>query len=150
MLINNNEYFEILENIKTQIKTAKYKAVLGANREQILLYWQIGNIIIANTKYGAKFVENLARDIKTEFPETKGFSVRNLKYMRKFAEIIDDEEKVQTLSALLSWSHNTRLLDKAKTQEEIVWYAKQTVENTWSLSALEYQIETKLYHRQSV
>ena len=92
MLINNNEYFEILENIKTQIKTAKYKAVLGANREQILLYWQIGNIIIANTKYGAKFVENLARDIKTEFPETKGFSVRNLKYMRKFAEIIDDED----------------------------------------------------------
>ena len=70
--------------------------------------------------------------------------------MRKFAEIIDDEEKMQTLSALLSWSHNTRLLDKAKTQEEIVWYAKQTVENTWSLSALEYQIETKLYHRQSV
>jgi len=150
MLLNNNEYFEVLETIKTQIKAAQHKAVLGANREMILLYWQIGKTIIANTKYGAKFVENLARDIKAEFPGAKGYSVRNLKYMRKFAAVIDDEEKVQTLSALLSWSHNTLLLDKAKTPEEIVWYAKQTIENGWSLSALEYQIETKLYQRQAI
>jgi len=150
MLLNTNEYFEVLETIKTQIKAAQHKAVLGANREMILLYWQIGKTIIANTKYGAKFVENLARDIKAEFPGAKGYSVRNLKYMRKFAAVIDDEEKVQTLSALLSWSHNTLLLDKAKTPEEIVWYAKQTIENGWSLSALEYQIETKLYQRQAI
>jgi len=116
MLINNNEYFEILNSIKEQIKTSQYKAVLGANREQIFLFWNIGKIIIANTKYGAKFVDNLARDIKAEFPNTKGYSVRNLKYMRKFAETIDDEEIVQTLSALLSWSHNILLLDKAKTK----------------------------------
>ena len=115
MLINNDEYFDVLNDIKNRIKTAQYKAVLGASREQILLYWDIGNTIITNTKYGAKFVENLARDIKAEFPNVKGFSVRNLKYMRKFAEIMDDKKKVQTVSALLSWSHNTLLLDKIKT-----------------------------------
>jgi predicted nuclease of restriction endonuclease-like (RecB) superfamily len=150
MLINNDEYFDVLNDIKNRIKTAQYKAVLGANREQILLYWDIGKTIIANTKYGAKFVENLARDIKAEFPNVKGFSVRNLKYMRKFAEIMDDEKKVQTLSALLSWSHNTLLFDKVKTQEEILWYSKQIIENGWSLSVLEYHIETKVYQRQAI
>jgi hypothetical protein len=105
MLINNNEYFEVLETIKTQIKAAQHKAVLGANREMILLYWQIGKTIIANTKYGAKFVENLSRDIVSEFPEIQGFSVRNLKYMRKFAEIHPDLQKVQQGVALLTnWS----------------------------------------------
>jgi len=70
--------------------------------------------------------------------------------MRKFAEIVGDEAKVQTLPALLSWSHNTRLLDKAKTQEEIEWYAKQTIENSWSLSVLEYHLETRAYQRQAI
>ena len=135
MLLNTNEYFEVLETIKTQIKAAQHKAVLGANREMILLYWQIGKTIIANTKYGAKFVENLSRDILSEFPEIQGFSVRNLKYMRKFAETHPDLQKVQQGVALLSWSHNTLLLDKAKTQKEIIWHAKQTIENGWSLSA---------------
>jgi hypothetical protein len=92
--------------------------VLGANREQIRLFWNIGRIIIENTSYGAKFIENLARDIKAEFPNAKGYSVRNLKYMRKFAALLTDEGKVQTLSALLSWSHNTYLFDKTKTLNE--------------------------------
>jgi predicted nuclease of restriction endonuclease-like (RecB) superfamily len=120
------------------------------NCEQILLYWNIGNIIIANTKYGAKFIENLACDIKAEFPNVKGYSARNLKYMRKFAEIVNNEQKVQTVSALLSWSHNSLLLDKSKTQEEFEWYSEQTIENGWSLSTLEYHIETKAYQRQAI
>ena len=150
MLINNNEYFKILSNIKTRIREAQYKAVLGANKEMIELFWHIGQIIIANTKYGAKFVENLARDIKLEFPNVKGYSVRNLKYMRKFAEFVKDEIKVQTVSALLSWSHNSLLLDKTKTLDEYTWYAKQTIENGWSLSSLEYHIGTKTYKRQEL
>jgi predicted nuclease of restriction endonuclease-like (RecB) superfamily len=113
MLINSDDYFQVLESVKSQIHNARYRAVLGANREQILLYWNIGRIIIENTSYGAKFVENLARDIKAEFPDAKGYSVRNLKYMRKFAALVTDEAKVQTLSALLSWSHNTHLFDRA-------------------------------------
>ncbi|MCL2441462.1 MAG: PDDEXK nuclease domain-containing protein [Treponema sp.] len=130
MLINNNEYFQILENIKNQIKAAQYRAVLGVNQEQIILFWNIGRTIIENTKYGAKFIENLARDIKLEFPTAKGYSVRNLRYMRKFAEIVVNEEKVQTVSALLTWSHNTYLFDKTK--------------------SLEYYIGSKTYQRQAL
>ena len=150
MLINNREYFEILESIKTQIKTAQFKAVLGANREQIMLYWNIGKIISENIKYGNTFVSNLARDIKLEFPDSKGYSERNLRYMRKFAETVTDFEILQTVSAKLSWSHNTLLLNKLKTQDEIVWYSNQTIENGWTMSALEYHIETKAYQRQSI
>ncbi|MCL2572847.1 MAG: PDDEXK nuclease domain-containing protein [Defluviitaleaceae bacterium] len=150
MLINNDNYFEILENVKAQIQNAKYKAVLGANRELILLYWNIGNVIIENSVWGNKFIDNLARDIKLEFPNAKGYSVRNLKYMRKFAEFVAGEEIVQTLSAQLSWSHNSHLLDKSKTIDEYVWYAQQTIENGWSLSSLEYHTDTKTYQRQVI
>ena len=149
MLINNNEYFELLEDIKNRIKTAQCRAVLSANKELIELYWNIGRIIIENTKYGSKFIENLARDIKIDFPNLKGFSARNLKYMRKFAEFVHDPQKVPTVSALLSWSHNRRLLDKTKTLDEYIWYAAQTIENGWSLSSLEYHVETKAYQRQA-
>lgn len=92
MLINNNEYFDVLGGIKSRIKEAQYKAVLGANREQILLYWSIEKIIITNTQYGKSFIENLTRDIKLDFPNAKGHSVRNFKYMRKFAELVPDED----------------------------------------------------------
>ncbi len=148
MLINSDNYFQVLENVKVRIQEAQYRAVLGANREQIILYWHIGRVIIENTKYGAKFIENLARDIKFEFPNVKGYSTRNLKYMRKFAEFVSDEEKVQTVSALLTWSHNRHLFDKTKTLDEYLWYASQTIENGWSLSSLEYYVGTKTYQRQ--
>ena len=120
MLINNDSYFQALENIKSRIHSSQYKAVLGMNREQIGLYWNIGKVIIENSKYGSRFVENLARDIKLEFPKAKGYSIRNLKYMRKFAAFVPDEEIVQTLSALLSWSHNTHLFDKTNTTHDFV------------------------------
>ncbi len=150
LLINNNEYFAALERIKEQIIGAQYRAVLGANCEQIILYWNIGRAIIENTKYGARFIDNLARDIKSEFPNAKGYSVRNLKYMRRFAEFLPDERKVQTVSALLTWSHNRCLFDKTNTLEEYLWYATQTIENGWSLSSLEYFVGTKTYQRQAI
>ena len=150
MLINNREYFEILEDIKVRIKTAQYKAVLGANKELIELYWNIGKMIIANTKHGTKFIENLARDIRLAFPNVKGYSVRNLKYMRKFAEFVKEEEKVQTVSALLSWSHNKHLFDKTKSLDEYLWYANQTIQNVWTLSSLEYHTASKTYLRQEL
>ena len=67
MLLNSNKYYEIVSNIKIQITAAQYKAVLGANRELIILYWNIGNIINVNSVWGNKFIENLAHDIKLEF-----------------------------------------------------------------------------------
>jgi predicted nuclease of restriction endonuclease-like (RecB) superfamily len=150
IVLINNDYFQILERIKEQIHNAQYRAVLGANREQILLYWNIGKIIIENKSYGSRFIENLARDIKAEFPTSKGYSARNLRYMRKFADFIPNGEILQTVSAILTWSHNTYLFDKTNTLDEYVWYAAQTVENGWSLSSLEYHVGTKTYQRQAI
>jgi len=150
MLINNNEYFQILENIKAQIKSAQYKAVLGANAEQIILYWNIGNVIIKNTKYGNKFIDNLARDIKADFPKSKGYSVRNLKYMRKFAELVNNFEIVQKVSALFTWSHNVALMDKTKGIAEYLWYADRIIDEGLSLSLLEDKILLKTYERQAI
>jgi len=107
MLMNNTEYFSILECVKSQITSAQTKAVMGVNREQIILYWKIGEIITNNVEWGNKFIDNLARDIKLEFLNVKGFSIRNLKYMKKFSEFVSSFEIVQTVSAQFSWSHNT-------------------------------------------
>ena len=115
MLINSDSYFQALEDIKSRIHNAQHKAVLGVNREQIELFWNIGKLISENAKYGSNFIENLARDIKSDFPKAKGYSARNLRYMRRFAALVNDEEILQTVSAILSWSHNTHLLDKTIT-----------------------------------
>ncbi|MCL1875954.1 MAG: PDDEXK nuclease domain-containing protein [Synergistaceae bacterium] len=150
MLINSSDYFTVLDDIKTRIKTAQYKAVLGANRELMELYWNIGQIIIANTKYGAKFIENLSRDILLEFPEIQGFSVRNLKYMHKFAEVYPDFQKVQQGVALLPWRNNLTLMSKVKDETERQWYIAQNFENGWNNAVLTHHIETKLYQRQAI
>ncbi|MDR0751842.1 MAG: PDDEXK nuclease domain-containing protein [Christensenellaceae bacterium] len=150
MLINNDEYFKVLDEIKQQIRSAQYKAVLGVNREQILLYHNIGKAIVANSTWDNKYIDNLARDIKLEFPNAKGFSVRNLKYMKKFAETVTDEQIVQTLSAQFSWLHNALLLDKTNTLSEYMWYADRIIQDGLSLSVLENRIGMKSYERQAL
>ena len=150
MLMNNNEYIEIIETIKGEIRGAQYKAALSVNRELIMLYYHIGTVINEHKTWGSKFIENLAADIRIAFPNVKGYSVRNLKYMAKFAETYPDEEFVQTVSAQIPWSHNTAILDKVKDAEQRVWYIKKTAENGWSHNVLIHQIESGLYKRQAL
>lgn len=149
MLINTKEYLGVLQEIKDKIKQAQYRAVLGANKELMSLYWHIGKVIIDNTKYGTKFLENLSKDIISEFPDCKGYSITNLKYMRMFASTYPDFPKSQQGVDLLPWRNNITLLS-IKNTEERDWYIKQNIENGWNNSLLEYQIETKLYKRQAV
>lgn len=148
--MNSNEYLEIVNNIKSNILSAQYKAAIAANKELIMLYWNIGKIINTHKSWGNKFIENLARDIKLDFPDMKGFSVRNLKYMSKFASTYDDIEFVQTVSAQIPWSHNVVILDKVKDYDVKLWYIKQTIERGWSHSVLIHQIESDLYGRQVI
>jgi len=148
MLMNNNEYLNTIESIKNEIKSAQYKAAVSVNRELIMLYYNIGKIINEHKAWGNKFIDNLAADIKLEFPNVKGYSVRNLKYMAKFAETYPDEQFVQTVSAQIPWSHNTLILDKIHLPEQREWYILKTAENGWSHSVLTHQIESDLYTRQ--
>ncbi len=87
MLMNTSEYLSIIENIKSEIRAAQYRAAVHANADMLLLYHDIGCVINEHKSWGNKFIDNLATDIRIAFPESKGYSVRNLKYMAKFAEI---------------------------------------------------------------
>lgn len=150
MLMNTPDYKNVVSSIKDQIKSAQYRAVSHANRELILLYWNIGRVLLENGAWGNKFIENLARDIKADFPALTGFSVRNLKYMKKFADEFSDEELVQQLVALIPWGHLVLLMDRVKSQEERQWYLHKSAENGWSRSILQHQIDLRLYERQAL
>lgn len=150
MLINNEKYFEVVENIKSEIKNAQYKAAVSVNSELIMLYHTIGGIINHNKVWGNKFIDNLSADIKRTFPNSTGYSVRNLKYMSKFAAEYPDREFVQTVSAQIPWSHNCAILDKVKEHDKRIWYINKTIENGWSHNVLIHQIESGLYERQEV
>ena len=150
MLINDNKYLSIIETIKSEIESARFRATISVNSELTMLYYNIGSIINENKSWGNKFIENLAKDIKLEYPNSKGYSVRNLKYMAKFADEYTDKEFVQTVSAQIPWSHNCLIMDKVKTHEKRKWYIEKTIENGWSHSVLTHQIESGLYERQAI
>lgn len=150
MLINNNDYISIVDNIKSQIKTAQRKLVLAANNELFTLYWNIGKVINEHSVWGNKFIENLARDIKLDFPSAKGYSIRNLKYMAKFAKTFPELEIVQSLTAQLTWTHSNVLLDKTKDRDVFLWYAQQSAEAGWTVETLKEQVENQLYERQTL
>jgi predicted nuclease of restriction endonuclease-like (RecB) superfamily len=137
-------YSELLAELKQRIQNAQLRASLAVNRELVLLYWQIGREILTRQQresWGAKVVDRLAADLKIAFPEMKGFSPRNLKYMRAFAEAWPDEPIVQQLVAQIPWGHNVRILDCVKDPSEREWYVRATVQNGWSRDILVHQIE---------
>lgn len=147
----NGEYEDFLRDLKNRIRTAQVRAALAVNRELVLLYWQVGRDILNRQQqqgWGAKVIDKLAKDLKAEFPEMKGFSRTNLLYMRAFAEAYPDEQIVQQLAGQFPWFHNCTLLDKVKDPTERLWYVHQTIEYGWSRNVLIHHIETKLYQRQ--
>ena len=146
-----DDYNSFLSNLKNRIRRAQVRAALAINEEMITLYWEIGQEILDRQKqqeYGTKVVDQLAKDLKKEFPGLTGFSARSLKYMRTFAEAYPDKTVVQRSVAQLPWRHNIALLEKLKSHEERLWYAQQTLENGWSRDILVMQIETRLLERQ--
>ena len=150
MLMNSNEYLATIEQVKQEIKAAQYKAAVHVNTELIMLYHSIGCVINAHKSWGNKFIENLAQDIKLEFPQFTGYSVRNLKYMAKFAATYSDADFVQQVVAQIPWGHNVVLLDKVADAEERNWYIEACRKNGWSRNVLVHQIESGLYQRQAL
>ena len=143
-------YAAWLTELKIRIHTAQQRATLVVNRELVLLYWQIGRDILARQAeqgWGAKVIERLAEDLRLAFPEMKGFSPRNLKYMRAFAQAWPDEAIVQEALAQLPWYHHLALLDKLPDSETRRWYAAKAIEHNWSRNILVMQIETRLLER---
>ncbi|MEZ5600502.1 MAG: PDDEXK nuclease domain-containing protein [Candidatus Competibacteraceae bacterium] len=144
-------YADWLAELKSRIHSAQQRATLAVNRELVLLYWQIGRDILvrqADQGWGAKVIDRLAHDLRNAFPKMKGFSPRNLKYMRAVAEAWPEPEFVQQVAAQLPWFHLCTLIDKLATREERDWYLAKAVEHNWSRNVLVMQIETRLRERQ--
>lgn len=147
----DENYFALLDGLKQRIRTAQVKAALAVNKELVLLYWSIGKEILQRQQqegWGRKVIERLAKDLKREFPDMKGFSRSNLMYMRAFAEAWPEEQIVHQAGGQIPWKHNCILIDKVKDQTERLWYIQQTIDNGWSRNVLTLQIESDLYKRQ--
>ena len=174
--MNNSisNYESILTNIKEKIKRARVNANIALNASMLNIYWEIGNFILSqqgNEGWGSKVVERLAKDLKSEFPDMKGFSSRNLKYMRAFAEAYpqfgshnepfkfvqgslaqinekDSNELMQELLAQITWYHHITLINKVKDIKTRFFYIEETVKNGWSRDIMVHQIESGLHNRQ--
>lgn len=145
-----DDYSAWLADLKQRIQNERLRVVLASNSAMVLLYWDIGQRILEkqNTQgWGAKIIDRLAADLRGFFPEMKGFSPRNLKYMRAFALAWPKREIVQASLAQLTWYHNIALLEKLTTPGERLWYASKAYEHGWSRNILVIQIESQAHLR---
>lgn len=149
----SQEYKILLVELKNRIRSARYQAALAVNQELIQLYWFIGKQILEKQKqaaWGSKLVEILSRDLRSSFPETRGFSVPNLKRMRLFAQTYPDFEFSSQPVSQLPWGHIAVLMHKIKDKAERQWYSQQIIKQGWSRMSLERHINQNLYHRQVI
>lgn len=149
--IAGDNYKKFLADLKSRVATSRYKAALSANREMILLYHHIGTEILNSQDrngWGAKIIAQLSRDLRSEFPEMKGFSPQNLKYMKRFAEEYSLEEIGQQAVDQLPWGHNIELMYEIQDKKEREFYIQKTREHGWTRNVLSIQIETNLYKRE--
>ncbi len=144
-------YQELLGDLKERIGSAQIKAALSVNRELIALYWQIGRAISDQQEthgWGTGVIDRLSADLRRAFPDMRGFSPRNLRYMRTFAAAYPEPDFWQQAAANLPWGHIMRLLDTVPDSGVRAWYAQMAVAHGWSRAILAHQIEARLHERQ--
>ena len=144
------DYPKFLLEVKRLVSTSRTRALVAASSGMTLMYWRIGRMILDRQdalKWGAKVIDRLSHDLKNAFPGMAGFSPRNLKYMRKFAETWPDVEIVQRTVALVSWRTNISLMDKLHDSAARLWYAQEALKNGWSKECLDVCIENRLMDR---
>lgn len=149
--MNPTGYAKLLDSIKTRVRAARLRAAAAVNVEVVLLYWHVGREILKRQEeqgWGTKVVDRLSRDLGREFPDIRGWSPRNLKYMQAFAREWPDESIVQRLLHNLPWGQNIVLLERVKRPKEREWYAREAVKHGWSRDVLVHQLESGLYERQ--
>lgn len=142
--LKTSEYAEWMRVIKARVRQAQLKALLSANTEQLLLYWDIGREILDKQKrhgWGSKIVEQMSRDLREEFPDMAGFSRSNLMYMRSFSDTWSRDEIVQAPLGQLPWYHQIALMEQLKSRSDRLAYAALAVENGWSRNVLVHHVE---------
>jgi predicted nuclease of restriction endonuclease-like (RecB) superfamily len=150
-----NEYTELLHAIKDKVRNAQLKAVVAVNQELLRFYWELGGIIIekqAKTTWGDGLINQLSSDLKKEFPDMKGFSISNLKYIKQWFQFYSQNSVIsqQAVGQItqIPWGHNIAIISKCKSLTEAIYYVHNTMQHNWSRSVLVHQIESGLYNRE--
>lgn len=177
----DKDYIDWLKELKLKIRNVQIKAALSVNSELLRFYWELGGEIVIkqkSAKWGAKLLIQLSKDLMAEFPEMKGFSERNLKYIRQWhlfytrerqngiyqigqqlvsqleghneSQVTKQEFGQQLVAQITSipWGHNIAIITKCKDIEEALYYVENTMVHNWSRSVLAHQIESRLYQRE--
>lgn len=148
-----DDYATTLEELKQHVHAARFQTQRKANTELLKLWWRIGRTILERQRqeaWGTGVLERLAKDLRAEFPAMKGFSVANLRYMRRFTEAWPEEDAIrQRPVGELPWGHVIELLDKLDDQQLRDWYAAKDVVLGWSRSVLAHQITSRLHEREA-
>jgi predicted nuclease of restriction endonuclease-like (RecB) superfamily len=151
MLLPENTDFKIfVEEIKTYIKAAQYRALQVVNKEQIQLYWQVGKTIIDRQTqfgWGKNIVESLAQELQKNFVGINGFSARNLWYMRNLYLEYSQSSILQPVVAEIGWTHNIIILEKCKNEHERFFYIEMTKRHGWSKTLLINAVEAQTYQK---
>ena len=162
LMIKDNEYKKWLEELSKLYKSSQIKAAISVNKEMLIFYWTLGKDIVklkAESKWGSGFYENLSLDLQKIIPNTKGFSVTNLKYMKKFyslysflnhPQLVDDLKKNEYSNIFnIPWGHHRYIMDKCENNvEKAIFFIKKIIENGWSRAVLLNFLDTNLYERQ--
>ncbi|MDF7820183.1 PDDEXK nuclease domain-containing protein [Runella sp. MFBS21] len=145
-----DDYSRLLEDLKAEIRTARLRAISAVNAELLKLYWKVGKVIISqqeNQGWGAKVIAKLADDLRKEFQDMKGFSPRNLLYMKQYAALYELDQITQPPVAQLPWAHHVILMDKVKSLDERLFYMAKSIEHGWSRDMLSLQVKGGLFQR---
>jgi predicted nuclease of restriction endonuclease-like (RecB) superfamily len=150
-LIKTDNYKAFIQDIKQRIQTAQIKAAVAVNQELLRLYWDLAERIVSKQQesaWGDGFLLQMSRDLQSEFPDMKGFSLRNLKYMRQWYQFWLSANLIgQQLVAQIPWGHNLVIISKIKNTDEAIFYVQKIIQNNWSRVVLTHQIESDLYQR---
>lgn len=144
------DYTQLLGEVKKRIRSAQYDALRAVNKELIALYWDIGKMIVKESKekgWGAAVVKQLAIDLQSEFPGISGFSKRNLHYMANLYENYANNPIVQPLVAQIGWTHNIIIMEKCRDDLEREFYIRMTRKMGWTKAVLTHQIENQTYEK---
>jgi predicted nuclease of restriction endonuclease-like (RecB) superfamily len=151
IIFKNQDYKKFISNIKKRIQQVQIKAAISVNRELLHLYWDLGRQIVAKqnqTKWGSGLINQMSKDLQNAFPDMKGFSLSNLKYIRQWYLYFENSQQVVGQITQIPWGHNIIIISKCRTIEESIFYIQKTIQNNWSRAVLTHHIEGGLYARE--
>lgn len=165
IILNNEDYKNWILELKSKIKNVQIKAAITVNKELLMFYWELGADIInkqKNYNWGDNFLQQLSKDLISEFPQMKGFSIRNLEAIRQWRKFwdnlipqqvvaeLENNKKEEIIAQLfqIPWGQNLVIISKCKNYNEAIYYVNNIIQNNWSRSVLIHQIENGLYQRE--